>query len=173
MQVLAHRVQGLDSVFAPYIQNLPVGVSGIPMFFGREPLRGIEYAPVTQQVRMRCQWLLHFAREALQPLPGTPADPFFGTLVDANALGTSLLESNSAAAGRPARQTLHSAACKLWSLPAIQHITHIISCSTEVTPSWLPARLSSNSVVPIFITFTAATAAASTTDNRRWELGCV
>lgn len=64
-----------------------MGVSGIPMFFAREPLRAIEYAPVTQQVHMRCQWLLHFAREALQPLPGTPADPFCGVLVDANALG--------------------------------------------------------------------------------------
>ena len=80
------------------------------MFFGREPLRGIEYAPVTQQVRMRCQWLLHFAREALQPLPGTPADPFSGTLIDANALGTSLLQVTGAAAGPPARKALHSAA---------------------------------------------------------------
>lgn len=98
MQVLAHRVRGSGSVFAPYIQNLPVGVSGIPMFFGREPFEAIEYAPVTQQVRMRCQWLLHFAREALQPLPGTPADPFSGTLVHANALGMSDLGLNSFAA---------------------------------------------------------------------------
>lgn len=87
MQVLAHRLQGADSSFSLYIQNLPVGVSGIPMFFPRDALRAIEYAPVTQQVHMRCQWLLHFAREALQPLPATPADPFLGTSVDANALG--------------------------------------------------------------------------------------
>lgn len=90
LQVLAHRVQGSEALFSPYIQNLPVGVSGIPMFFGREALRAIQYAPVSQQVHMRCQWLLHFAREALQPLPGSPADPFFGTLVDANALGWAL-----------------------------------------------------------------------------------
>lgn len=89
MQVLAQRVQGLDSFFASYIQNLPVGVSGIPMFFSREPQRAIDYAPVTQQVHMRCQWLLQFAREALQPLPGTPADPFSGTRIDADALGMS------------------------------------------------------------------------------------
>lgn len=89
VQVLAHRVQGSESAFSPYITNLPVGVSGIPMFFGRDPLRAIEYAPVTRQVQMRCQWLLHFARGALQPLPGTPADPFSGFLVDANALGQS------------------------------------------------------------------------------------
>lgn len=59
------------------------------MFFAREPLKALEYAPVTQQVYMRCQWLLQFATEALHPLPGTPADPFSGTLVDANALGMS------------------------------------------------------------------------------------
>lgn len=90
-QVLAQRIQGSESSFASYIQNLPVGVSGIPMFFGQESLRAIEYAPVTQQVHMRCQWLLHFAREALQPLPCTRADPFSGTVIDANALGRSAL----------------------------------------------------------------------------------
>ena len=92
VQVLAHRIQGSESFFSSYIQNLPVGVSGIPMFFAREPLKAIAYAPVTQQVSMRCQWLLHFAREALQPLPGTPADPFSGTLIDANVFGMSCLE---------------------------------------------------------------------------------
>ena len=50
MQVLAQRVQGSESFFASYIQNLPVGVSGIPMFFGPEPLRAIDYAPVAMQV---------------------------------------------------------------------------------------------------------------------------
>ncbi len=87
MQVLSYRVQGSQSAFDPYIRNLPVGVAGLPMFFGRDPLRALEYAPVTRQVQMRCQWLLHFAREALQPLPGTTADPFSATLIDANALG--------------------------------------------------------------------------------------
>ncbi|DBA78760.1 hypothetical protein WJX77_011196 [Trebouxia sp. C0004] len=90
LQVLSHRVQGSQSAFDPYIRNLPVGVAGLPMFFSRDPLRALEYAPVTRQVQMRCQWLLHFAREALQPLPGTDADPFSGTLIDANALGWAL-----------------------------------------------------------------------------------
>lgn len=94
--MLAHRVQGTESAFSPYISNLPVGVSGIPMFFGRDALRAVEYAPVTRQVQMRCQWLLHFAREALQPLPGTPSDPFFGTLIDANALGRLLVDTGYA-----------------------------------------------------------------------------
>ena len=71
-QVLAHRVQGADSRFSPYISNLPVGVPGIPMFFGREPLQAIQYAPVSQQVQMRCRWLLNFAQGALQPLPMLP-----------------------------------------------------------------------------------------------------
>lgn len=90
LQVLAHRVQGADSRFSPYISNLPVGVPGIPMFFGREPLQAIQYAPVSQQVQMRCRWLLNFAQGALRPLPGTPADTFAGTLIDANALGWAL-----------------------------------------------------------------------------------
>ena len=88
--MLAHRVKGPDSPFSLYISNLPVGVSGVPMFFPREALSAIEYAPVTQQVRMRCQWLLHFAQEGLQPLSGTPKDPFAGISIDANALGMAL-----------------------------------------------------------------------------------
>lgn len=99
MQVLSHRVQGSESAFSPYIRNLPVGVAGIPMFFGRDPLRALEYAPVTRQVQMRCQWLLHFAREALQSLPGTPADPFSGVLVDANALGMHFADEHLVHAG--------------------------------------------------------------------------
>lgn len=49
-QVLAARIQGSDSAFAPYIANLPVGVSGVPMFFAREALEAIEYPPVVEQV---------------------------------------------------------------------------------------------------------------------------
>lgn len=90
MQVLAHRVKGTDSPFSLYISNLPVGVSGVPMFFPRAALNALEYAPATHQVRMRCQWLLNFAQGALQPLPETPDDPFAGSVIDANALGTGL-----------------------------------------------------------------------------------
>ena len=53
------------------------------------------------QVHMRCQWLLQFAKEALQPLPGTPADPFSGTMIDANALGMSTPSVASVAAELP------------------------------------------------------------------------
>jgi hypothetical protein len=52
-QVLAARIQGSDSSFAPYIANLPVGVSGVPMFFAREALEAIEYPPVVEQVRVQ------------------------------------------------------------------------------------------------------------------------
>ena len=91
VQVLAHRVKGTESPFSLYISNLPVGVPGVPMFFPRAALTALDYAPVTHQVRMRCQWLLNFAQGALQPLPDTPDDPFAGTVVDANALGTTFV----------------------------------------------------------------------------------
>lgn len=51
LQVLVARIQGPDSPFAHYIANLPVGVSGVPMFFAREALEAIEYPPVVEQVR--------------------------------------------------------------------------------------------------------------------------
>lgn len=86
-QVLAHRVQGPDSSFSRYIRNLPVGVAGLPMFFPREALSAVEYAPMIQQVRLLCQWLQGFAQGVLQPLSGTPKDPFDGVAVDTNALG--------------------------------------------------------------------------------------
>jgi len=63
VQVLAARIQGPDSPFAHYIANLPIGISGVPMFFPREALEAIEYPPVVEQV-----WLT--AADPQQPLPG-------------------------------------------------------------------------------------------------------
>lgn len=51
VQVLVARIQGPDSPFAAYVANLPVGVSGVPMFYPREALEAIEYPPVVEQVR--------------------------------------------------------------------------------------------------------------------------
>lgn len=50
VQVLVARIQGPESPFVQYIANLPVGVSGVPMFFPREALEAIEYPPVVEQV---------------------------------------------------------------------------------------------------------------------------
>jgi histone-lysine N-methyltransferase SETD3 len=77
-----------------YIVNLPVGVTGIPMFFPREAIAAIEYPPVSEQVKKRCKWLFEFSKE-LAKLPGTPEDPFSGVVVDINALGESGPHSDS------------------------------------------------------------------------------
>lgn len=45
-----------------------------------EPLR-------SEQVKKRCRWLLSFSSEHLSGLPGSSADPFQGTPVDANIMG--------------------------------------------------------------------------------------
>jgi cytochrome b subunit of formate dehydrogenase len=50
LQVLVQRIAGPSSHFATYISYLPVGVSGVPMFFPREALEAIEYPPVVEQV---------------------------------------------------------------------------------------------------------------------------
>eukprot|EP00884_Botryococcus_braunii_P014680 jgi/Botrbrau1/23212/Bobra.0041s0056.1 len=90
LQVLAHRIAGGTSPFQAYVKNLPVGISGLPLFFSKEAHEGLQYAPVRQQVDMRCRWLLHFCRDFLEPLRGTLDDPFGGHPVDANLLGWAL-----------------------------------------------------------------------------------
>ena len=80
---------GDASPYATYLANLPVGVPGIPIFFGAEAMAALQqYPPVSEQVKRRCRWLATYARDELARLPGTAADPFCGQRVDANALGT-------------------------------------------------------------------------------------
>jgi hypothetical protein len=54
-QLLHERLQGPDSPFAAYIANLPAGFEGVPMFFPREAIEAIDYAPVVEQVKKRCR----------------------------------------------------------------------------------------------------------------------
>eukprot|EP00798_Chlamydomonas_sp_ICE-L_P020881 gene20881-27724_t len=69
-----------------YISQLPVGVTGIPMFFSGECITAIEYPPVSEQIKKRCRWLFDFSK-VLAKLPETPAaDPYQGVAVDLNAL---------------------------------------------------------------------------------------
>ena len=109
MQLIAHRLRGPDSPLSTYITNLPVGFSGIPMFFGKEvsfrhrwpslaqptpnnyfvflqAIMAIDYPPVGEQVKKRCKWLFEFSKQ-LAKLPGSPEDPFAGARVDINAMG--------------------------------------------------------------------------------------
>lgn len=52
LQLLAHRVQGPTSPFAPYIASLPLGFS-TPTFFSPQAVAAIQYPPVTMQVKRR------------------------------------------------------------------------------------------------------------------------
>ncbi|KAL4434341.1 hypothetical protein ABPG75_000782 [Micractinium tetrahymenae] len=90
LQVVAHRLLGQASPYAAYVNNLPMGVAGLPIFFNGEALGTLQYPPVTEQVKKRCRWLLSFTQQVLGPLRGTDRDPFEGAEVDANALGWAL-----------------------------------------------------------------------------------
>ena len=87
LQLLVHRALGGASHFAAYVNALPVGVPGLPMFFSGDAIHGLQYPPVSEQVKKRCRWLASFARDELSRLPGSADDPFMGQAVDANALG--------------------------------------------------------------------------------------
>ena len=50
-QVLAERVAGPEGHFNAYISNLPVGVAGLPMFYGPQAVKALQYPPLTEQVR--------------------------------------------------------------------------------------------------------------------------
>mmetsp|Transcript_24988 Transcript_24988/g.54325 ORF Transcript_24988/g.54325 Transcript_24988/m.54325 type:complete len:401 (+) Transcript_24988:697-1899(+) len=129
MQVVAHRLQGADSKFSTYVSNLPVGVSGIPMFFPGDAIAAIEYPPVSEQVKKRCKWLYEFSQNNLAKLPETPEDPFSGVKVDINALGWALACVTSRAFR--VRGPSHPAAC----LPLIDMANHSFTPNAEVLPT--------------------------------------
>jgi hypothetical protein len=98
LQLLSHRiVAGPQSPFAAYLEALPIGFPGVPMFFSADELKTLQYPPVTSQITKRCRWLVEFAGQVLDPLRGTPQDPFEGVHVDANALGWALAAVTSRA----------------------------------------------------------------------------
>ena len=52
VQLLAERLAGDASPFAPYVRSLPVGVEGLPMFFSAPAMKALEqYPPVSVQVQ--------------------------------------------------------------------------------------------------------------------------
>ncbi|BDA46705.1 probable actin-histidine N-methyltransferase [Coccomyxa sp. Obi] len=129
LRVLKERILGPDSSFQYYIDNLPMGVPGIPMFFSPDAIRALEqYPPLSEQVKKRCRWLLSFSSEHLSALPGSPADPFKGTPVDANILGWALAMTTSRAFR--VRGPQHPAAL----LPLIDMSNHSFSPNCEVKP---------------------------------------
>eukprot|EP00879_Flechtneria_rotunda_P001900 GHRR01002073.1.p1 GENE.GHRR01002073.1~~GHRR01002073.1.p1 ORF type:complete len:603 (+),score=223.44 GHRR01002073.1:581-2389(+) len=128
VQVLVHRLAGANSPFATYISYLPIGVSGVPMFFCKEALEAMEYPPVVEQVKRRGRWLHRFSLDVLSKLPGTAADPFEGVLVDINAIGWAFAVVTSRAF-RVAGPTAPAAL-----LPLIDIANHSFSPNCEVVP---------------------------------------
>eukprot|EP00775_Hariotina_reticulata_P007813 gene7813-8010_t len=128
LQVLVQRVAGAQSPFATYISQLPVGVSGVPMFFPREALEALEYPPVVEQVKKRARWLNRFSIDMLSKLPGTAADPFDGVTVDINSMGWALAVVTS----RAFRVAGPSAPAAL--LPLIDMANHSFAPNCEVVP---------------------------------------
>jgi len=52
LQLLAERLAGDDSHYAPYLQHLPVGFEGVPIFFSAPGFKALQqYPPVGSQVR--------------------------------------------------------------------------------------------------------------------------
>lgn len=128
LALLQHRVAGTDSPFAAYVAMLPVGFSGIPMFFGRDAIEAIDYPPVSAQVKKRCRWLYDFSQPLAQ-LPGSAADPFGGAAVDMNALGWAL----AAVSSRAFRTKGPTQPASM--LPLIDMCNHSFTPNCEVLPT--------------------------------------
>lgn len=85
LKLLYERLRGDEGHFWPYIENLPVGFVGLPLFFDQKTIEALEYPPVSSQVIKRCRWLIQFAKNELKK--EGDANPFHGTQIDANSLG--------------------------------------------------------------------------------------
>ena len=82
------RAKGPKSMFTPYINLLPAVHSGIPLFFGPDAVRELQYPPVVEQLKRRSRFLISFANGPLAAAVSAPhGGPFDGFAVDANALG--------------------------------------------------------------------------------------
>jgi len=85
LQILVERTKGSKSPFLPYLQSLPQGVGGLPMFYQPDEVAALQYPPLIQQINLRCRWLLRFSGE--QMTPQVSAQLFNYTGVDVNLLG--------------------------------------------------------------------------------------
>lgn len=65
-----------------------MGIAGVPVFFGREAIQSLQYAPVIHQINKRCRWLLDYTSKELQPAQACHPHLFEGQNIDVNALGT-------------------------------------------------------------------------------------
>ncbi|XP_028113733.1 actin-histidine N-methyltransferase [Camellia sinensis] len=97
LKLLQERAKS-GSFWWPYISNLPETYS-IPIFFPREDIKNLQYAPLLYQVNKRCRFLLEFEKEIKQALENLkPEDhPFGGQDVDSSSLGWAMSAVSSRA----------------------------------------------------------------------------
>lgn len=88
LQILVERTKGSKSPYLPYLQSLPLGIRGLPMFFRPDEVAALQYPPLIQQINLRCRWLLSFSRE--QMTPQVSAQLFNNAGIDVNLLGGTL-----------------------------------------------------------------------------------
>lgn len=124
LQLLAERLAGEASHFAPYVRNLPVGFDGVPIFYGPQAINALrQYPPVSAQVIRRCKWLVDFASKELAGASGSLAG------IDANALGWAMACCSSRAFR--IRGPEHPASL----LPLIDMCNHSFEPNAKVRPS--------------------------------------
>lgn len=59
LQLLHEKVKGPESAYAPYVDMLPQGLAA-PMFFKKESIDALEYAPIQEMVRWYSSFLLRW-----------------------------------------------------------------------------------------------------------------
>nr|XP_019702319.1 actin-histidine N-methyltransferase isoform X2 [Elaeis guineensis] len=88
----------VGSFWWPYISNLPEAFS-VPIFFSREDIKNLQYAPLLHQVNKRCRFLLEFEKEIKIMLEDVALQdhPFGGQDVNASSLGWAMSAVSSRA----------------------------------------------------------------------------
>jgi hypothetical protein len=139
LKVLYERTLGEDSAFWPYIENLPVGFSGIPLFYTKNDIDALEYPPVSGQIVKRCRWVADYSNSA-----AVPGENIFGndakTVLSPNMIGWAL-SSVTSRAFRPKGEGSEAA-----MLPLIDMCNHSFDPNAKVAGSRTTDELSMSSL---------------------------
>ncbi|XP_020584435.1 histone-lysine N-methyltransferase setd3 isoform X2 [Phalaenopsis equestris] len=97
LRLLQERAK-IGSFWWPYISNLPETFS-VPIFFSREDIKNLQYAPLVYQVNKRCSFLLDFEKEIKTLLETLEPKhhPFGGQDPNASSLGWAMSAVSSRA----------------------------------------------------------------------------
>lgn len=96
LRLLSERVKPTLSFFEPCIQLLPVVHPFVPIFFNRDQISQLQYAPLIQQINKRAK-LLHSLPPIIQTQRSKGCDPFNAEQIDASTIGWSLATVTSRA----------------------------------------------------------------------------